>query len=242
VTDSRFDREDEVMILALLYWALRRLLELIVLLARPDAANQVEILVLRQELLVLRRQVGRPRCRPTDRALLAGLARLLPRERWGTLFVRPETIRRWHRALVARRWTYPRRSAGRPSIAAGIRALVVRLARENPTWGYRRVQGELARLGIRLAASTVWEMLQRAGIEPAPRRAGDSWIGFLRAQASGIVACDFLTVDTVLLRRLYVLVFVELASRRVHLGGVTANPTWDWVTQQAATSSPTLAR
>ncbi len=110
---------------------------------------------------------------------------------------------------------------------------MVRLARENPTEGYRRVQGELARLGIKLAASTVWEMLQRAGIEPAPRRGGDSWIGYLRAQASGIVACDFLTVDTVLLRRLYLLVFVELASRRVHLGGVTANPTWEWVTQQA---------
>ncbi len=108
----------------------------------------------------------------------------------------------------------------------GIRALVIRLARENPTWGYRRLQGEVARLGIRLAASTVWEILRRAGIEPPPRRAGDTWIGFLRAQVSGIVACDFLTVDTVLVHRLYVLVFVELASRRLHLGGVTANPTW----------------
>jgi len=221
------------MIPSLIYWALRRLLELIVLRLRSDAANQVEILILRQELMVLRRQVRRPRCHPADRALLAGLGRWLPRERWGSLFVRPETLRRWHRALVARRWTYPHRPPGRPGVATGVRSLVLRLARENSNWGYRRIQGELARLGITLAPSTVWEILRRAGIEPAPRRASESWREFLCAQAAGMVACDFLTVDTVLLRRLYVLVFVEFATRRVHLAGITANPTWEWVTQQA---------
>jgi len=221
------------MTISLFYWALRRLLEFVMLLVRSDAANQVEILVLRHELMVLRRQIERPRCRPADRAVLAGLGGLLPRERWGSLFVRPETIRRWHRALVARRWTYAHRPPGRPSVAAGVHTLVRRLARENPSWGYRRIHGEMTRLGIKVAPSTVWEILDRAGIEPTPHRVGETWRGFLRAQAAGIAACDFLTVDTVLLRRLYVLVFVELASRGVYLAGVTANPSWEWVTQQA---------
>jgi len=230
------------MIVSLLYWALRRLLEFVILLARSDAANQVEILVLRHELMVLRRQVERPRCRPADRAVVAGLGRLLPRARWGGLFVRPETIRRWHRALVARRWTSAHRPPGRPRVAAGVQTLVRRLARENPSWGYRRIQGEMARLGIQVAPSTVWEILQRAGIDPAPRRVAESWRGFLCAQAAGIVACDFLTVDTVLLRRLYALVFVELANRRVHLAGITVNPTWEWVTQQARNVIADLGR
>jgi transposase len=134
-----------------------------------------------------------------------------------SLFVQPETIRRWHRALVARRWIYPHRPPGRPATTADLRALIVRLARENPSWGYRRIQSELARLGVRIAASTVWSILQQAGIEPAPRRSSETWREFLRAQASGIVACDFFTVDTVLLRRLYVLVFIELSTRQVHL-------------------------
>jgi len=164
---------------------------------------------------------------------LAALARMLPREQWGSVFVQPETIRRWHRSLLARRWTYPHRRPGRPATGAGVRALIVRLARENPGWGYRRIQGELAGLGIRIAASTVWSILRQAGIEPAPRRSSETWSEFLRAQASGIVACDFFTVDTVLFRRLYALVFIELATRQVYLAGVTANPTGDWATQQA---------
>jgi transposase len=164
---------------------------------------------------------------------LAALARMLPRDRWGSVFVRPETIRRWHRSLLARRWTYPRRRPGRPATGAGVRALIVRLARENPGWGYRRIQGELAGLGIRIAASTVWSILQQAGIEPAPRRSSETWREFLRAQASGIVACDFFTVDTVLFRRLYALVFIELATRQVYLAGITMNPTGEWATQQA---------
>jgi putative transposase len=206
---------------------------LAVLRCRSDAANEVEILVLRHELAVLRRQVDRPSCRRADRMFLAALARMLPRERWGSVFVQPETVRRWHRPLLARRWTYPHRRPGRPATGAGVRTLIVRLARENPGWGYRRIQGELAGLGFRIAASTVWSILQRAGIEPAPRRSSETWREFLRSQASEIVACDFFTVDTVLFRRLYVLVFIELATRRVYLAGITANPTGDWATQQA---------
>ncbi len=173
------------------YWLFRHLLALTVLRGRSDAANEVEILVLRHELAVLRRQVGRPSCRPADRVFLAALARMLPRERWGSVFVQPATVRRWQRSLLARRWMYPHRRPGRPATGAGVRALIVRLARENPGWGYRRIRGELAGLGIRIAASTVWSILRQAGIQPAPRRSSERWSAFLRAQASGIVACDF---------------------------------------------------
>jgi putative transposase len=215
------------------YWLFRHLVGLIVLRCRSEAANEVEILVLRHELAVLRRQVARPSCRTADRVFLAALSRMLLRDRWGSVFVRPETIRRWHRSLIARRWTYSHRRPGRPATDAGVRALTVRLARENPGWGYRRIHGELAGLGVRIAASTVWSILQQAGIEPAPRRSAETWQQFLRAQASGIIACDFFTVDTVLLRRLYALVFIELATRQVYLAGITANPTGEWATQQA---------
>ena len=221
------------MAISCFYWLFRHLLGLAVLRCRSEAANEVEMLILRHELAVLRRQVGQPSCRPADRMFLAALSRMLPRDRWGSVFVRPETIRRWHRSLLARRWTYPHRRPGRPATGAGVRALIVRLARENPGWGYRRIQGELAGLGIRIAASTVWSILQQAGIEPAPRRSSETWREFLRAQASGIVACDFFTVDTVLFRRLYVLVFIELATRQVYLAVITANPTGEWATQQA---------
>ena len=132
-----------------------------------------------------------------------------------------------------RRWTYPDRRPGRPATDPEIRALILRMARENPAWGYRRIHGELAGLGVRLAASTIWTILQGAGIEPAPRRSSETWRAFLASQASGMIACDFFTVETVLLRRLYVLVFIELATRKVYLAGVTANPTGEWATQQA---------
>jgi putative transposase len=192
--------------------------------------------VLRQENQVLRRQLGgRPRWDHTDRLWLAALSRLVNRRRWAEIFpVSPATILRWHRHLVARRWTYTdRRRPGRPSTGVSIKMLIVRMARENPTWGHRRIQGELARLGYAIAASTVWEILHAAGIDPAPRRAGPSWRQFLAAQAHAIIACDFLIVETVLLQRLYVLVFIEHGTRRLHLGGVTAHPTGAWAVQQA---------
>jgi putative transposase len=174
-----------------------------------------------------------------DRALLAVVATVLPRPRWGALGVRPETVLRWHRRLIARRWTYPHRLPGRPSTPRDQARLVVRLARENPTWGYRRIHGELVRLGVRMAPSTVWAILRRHDIDPAPRRRGPTWSEFLSAQARGILACDFFTVDTILLRRIYVL-FIEHASRRVHFAGVTPNPTGAWVTQQARNLAPRL--
>jgi putative transposase len=232
-TVERRLRQDADMVMSFFYWALRRLLELVVARVRGDGANEIELLVLRHELTVLRRHVARPRYCPADRALLAALARFLPKERWPALLVRPETVRRWHRDALARRWTHPRRRPGRPPLDRIVRQLIVRLARENPTWGYRRVQGELARLGRRLAAATVWQVLRRAGVPPAPRRASESWRAFLRAQAAGIVACDFITVDTVFFKRLYVLVFIELRSRMVHVAGITPHPTGQWVAQQA---------
>jgi hypothetical protein len=138
-----------------------------------------------------------------DRVFLAALAPMLPRDRWGGVFVRPETVRRWHRSLIARRWTYPNRPPGRPATDAGVGARILRLARENPDWGYRRIQGELAGLGARIAASTVWSIIQQAGIDPAPLRSSETWREFLRTQTSGIVACDFFTVDTVTRRPLF---------------------------------------
>jgi transposase InsO family protein len=220
-------------VLSFLYWSLRHLLEFVALRFRSEREKEIEILLLRQQLRVLERQVARPQLSPADRALLAAFSRVLPRRAWGSFFVTPATLLRWHRELVARRWTYPHRRPGRPATPAEIRALVVRLARENPGWGYRRIQGELVGLGIQIAASTVWTILRQAGIEPAPKRLETSWVEFLRQQAAGILECDFLTVDTVFLRRFYVLFFIELATRRVHLAGITANPDGAWVTQQA---------
>jgi transposase len=215
-------------VLAFLYWSLRRLLELVVLRFRSERAKELEILVLRHQLRVLERQVARPELSPADRALLAAFSRVLPRRVWGSFFVTPATLLRWHRELVARRWTYPHRRPGRPRTPAQVRELVVRLARENPGWGYRRIQGELVGLGIRLAASTVWTILREAGIEPAPKRLETTWAEFLRQQAASILECDFLTVDTLFLKRFYVLFFIELATRRVHLAGITSNPDNAW--------------
>ncbi len=222
------------MALRLLYLLFCQVLRWLVLLARSTAAKDAELLVLRHEVAVLRRQVTRPRVDWADRAVLAGLARLLPRPAWRGLLVQPATLLRWHRDLVRRRWSYPHRR-GRPSVAAEVRALVLRLARENPTWGYRRLHGELCRLGYngRIGASTVWTILQRAGVDPAPTRSAMSWRQFLRTQAASVLAVDFFTVDTVLLRRLYVLFAIEVATRRVHVLGVTPHPVGEWVAQQA---------
>jgi putative transposase len=227
-------------ILSFLYWALRRLLELLVLCGRGDRAKDVEILVLRHELHVLRRQIGRPRLVAADRALLAALNSALPRARRRSFLVEPATLLRWHRELVRRRWTYSGRRPGRPPLATQVRQLILRLAAENPSWGYKRIQGELVGLGIPLSASNVWNILRRNGIEPAPRRASLSWAEFLRRQAAEIVECDFFTVETLWLRRLYVLFFIELERRRVLLAGVTANPDGSWVVQQARNLIMTL--
>ncbi len=227
---GRFERTA----VSLLYWSLRRLLELVVLRRRSEREKEVEILMLRHQLQVLQRQVARPQLTQGDRALLAAFSRVLPRQAWKrSLFVTPATLLRWHRELVARRWTYPHRRAGRPATPVEVRELVVRLARENPAWGYRRIQGELVGLGIKLAASTVWTILKEAGIEPAPKRLEPSWAEFLRQQAASILECDFLTVDTLFLKRFYILFFIELGSRRVHLAGITTNPDGRWVSQQA---------
>jgi transposase InsO family protein len=165
--------------------------------------------------------------------VLGALWRLLQRRRQGWCFVEPATLLRWHRDLVARRWTYPRSRPGRPAIPAGTNDLVLQLAKENPTWGYRRIQGELVTMGISIAASSVWAILKRHDIEPSPRRSGPTWAEFLAAQAKGLIACDFFSVDTLLLRRLYVLFFIHHDSRTVRIAGVTAKPAADWVTQQA---------
>jgi putative transposase len=218
----------------LLYWSLRRFLELLVLRRRSEREKEIEILLLRHQLTVLERQVARPQLTQADRTLLAAFSLVLPRKMWkASLLATPGTLLRWHRELVARRWTYPHRRAGRPATTGEVRELVVRLARENPAWGYRRIQGELVGLGIKLAASTVWAILQEAGIEPAPKRLETSWTEFLRQQAASILECDFLTVDTLFLKRFYVLFFIELESRRVHLAGITTNPDGRWVSQQA---------
>src|SRR2546430_406801 len=222
-----------VMILSFGYLILRQVLQLIILVARGEHASAVEVLVLRHQVAVLRRQVRRLDLEPADRVVLAGLSRLLPRVRWAAFFVTPATLLRWHRALIARRWTYPRRGPGRPSVTAELRELVLRLARDNPTWGCRRIQGELASLGYRLAPSTIWAILTKAGAGPAPRRAGPTWTEFLTAQAKGILACDFLHVDTIGLTRVYVLFLIEVATRRVHVLGATTNPSGQWVAQQA---------
>jgi putative transposase len=217
----------------LAYQLLRQIMQMLIQLARDDGVKDVELLVLRHEVAVLRRQVHRPKLDPGDRVVLAALSRLLPGSRWPVFFVTPATVLRWHRQLIARHRTYPHASTGRPPIAQQIRDLVLRLARENPRWGHRRVHGELVGVGYQVAASTVWKILHRAGVEPAPRRTGPTWKQFLTAQAHGMLACDFCTVDTVFLQRVYVLFFLEIATRRVHPVGVTAHPTSAWLTQQA---------
>jgi len=219
------------MLFSLLYFLVRRLLG-----AGGHRADEkdIELLVLRHQVKVLQRQVSRPRLNRRDRVLLAAASRAMSRSSWSSFIVRPETLLRWHRGLVRRKWSYRRTGRpGRPPVDADIRDLVVRLGRENPRWGYQRIRGELLKLGIRISATTVRTILLRHGMNPAPRRAGPTWTEFLRSQAAGILATDFFTVETIGLKTLYVLFFIELSTRRVHLAGVTAHPDSAWVTQQA---------
>ncbi|ONI92833.1 integrase [Saccharothrix sp. ALI-22-I] len=224
------------MIVSLLYKVTRKLLSVPAVLLRSETVKDAELLVLRHENAVLRRQLAGPvRYEPADRLWFAALAGLVDRRRWREVFpVTPGTLLAWHRTLVARKWDYSaRRRTGRPPTRAATKSLVLRLARENPRWGHRRIQGELARLGHHIAHSTVWQILHDAGIDPAPRRTGPTWREFLTAQAQGIIAADFLHLDTVLGRRLYALAFLEHGTRRLHITSVTANPTQAWTTQQA---------
>ena len=218
------------MLLAVLYFVLRLLLRL-----APEGEareREAEILVLRQQVKVLSRKAGRPKFQRRDRVLLAAFSRLLPRERWGSFMVSPQTLLRWHRELIQRKWTYKRNRGGRPGTDPEIIRLIVEMAKDNPRWGYMRIKGELAKLGIGVAANTIKAILARKGLGPAPRR-GPSWSEFLRAQADGILACDFFTVETAFLRTLYVLFFIEVGTRRIRITSATRNPDGAFSAQQA---------
>ena len=187
------------MLLSLVYFLVARLLGAGSRLQQDE--KDVELLVLRHQVKVMQRQVKRPRLRRLDRVLLAAASRAMPRGLWSSFVVRPETLLRWHRELVRKKWTYKRRERpGRPPIEPQVSALILRLGRENPRWGYQRIRGELLKLGIRVSATTVRTILLRHGLDPAPRRAGPTWTEFLRSQAEGILACDFFTVETIKLK------------------------------------------
>ena len=244
------------MLLAVGYFVLRLVLRI-----APDGdetEREAEILVLRHQLAVLKRTNPRPWLRRRDRMLIAALSRMVPRVRWSGFIVTPSTILRWHRELVARKWTFRHRRTGRPPLDPELGCLILEMARNNPRWGVIRIKGELQGLGHRLGATTIRSILRKAGIGPAPRGDGPTWSEFLRAQAKAILACDFFTVDTAFLKTLYVLFFIdahrfiydsrdhgaddrlrilaertELGTRRVRLVGVTGNPDGACITQQA---------
>ena len=219
------------MTIRLLYLIFVRLTGWLILLGRSAASKDAELLVLRQEVAVLRRQNPKPKMDWADRAVIAALARLIAGPLRMSRLVTPQTLLRWHRRLVRWRWTYPSRG-GRPPINARLTVLIEQMARENPGWGYRRIQGEL--LGIRVGVSAVRRVLKRLRIPPAPQRSQPTWRRFLRTQATTILACDFFHVDcAVTLRRIYVFFVIEVSTRYVHVLGVTAHPDGAWTVQQA---------
>jgi putative transposase len=215
------------------YFAVRNLFALVWLLARPRRSKELEILVLRHELAMLRREARQSKLTRADRGLLAALSRSLPRVAWASFPVKPATLLRWHRQLVARRWTYAQRAPGRPPLESSLRTLILRLGHENPHWGYKRMVGELKGLGISVSATSVRKVLLEGGLQPAPERSHSSWRAFLRAQAASMLACDFLTVETAFLQRIYVLFFISLATRRIEYIAATSSPDGRWAAQQA---------
>jgi hypothetical protein len=219
--------------LRLLYLIFLHLLNLLMMRGCSSASKDIELLVLRHEVAVLRKTNPRLRLEWVDRAVLAALVRRLPPWLRAHRLVTPGTILRWHRRLVTNRWTYPNR-VGRPPVDDAIAMLVARMAKDNPSWGYRRIQGELLKLGHHVAASTIRRVLRRPRIPPAPVRDTDTtWRQFLCTQASTILACDFFHVDcAVTLQWIYVLFVLEVPTRSVHLLGTTANPDGRWTTQQ----------
>jgi hypothetical protein len=227
------------------------LLDLLTARRRPESAKDLEIAVLRHQLRMLERRQPQPRLARWEQLTLALLVTKLrrltagARQRWSRslVLVTPETVLRWHRDLVRRKWTVRgRRRAGRPPTDATLAALVARLARENPRWGYARIHGELTKLGHTLGRSTIRAILRRDGVPPAPRRGQGSctWRAFLARHRAQILACDFFTVETLCLKTIHVLFFLEVGTRRVHLAGCTAHPTATWVTQQARQLAWTL--
>ena len=220
------------MLLSAWYVVLQRVLQLVVLRLRSREFKELEIVVLRHEMAILRRRTRQRSMTTADRVFLAATSRLLPRPLWNAFVVKPATLRDWHRRLVARRWTHRRRPGRRP-MSRELRELILRIARENPRWGYQRIVGELKGLSVAVSATTVRNVLRRALLGPAGGRPGPSWRQFLQAQARSLIAVDFFTVDTIWLQRLYVLFFIEVGSRRVHFAGCTAHPNQEWVTQHA---------
>ena len=220
------------MALSFLFLLVRRALEMFLVRRKSTFDKDVEILVLRHQLEVLRRKTPRPRFSWADRAFLSLTARLLPRQRWSSLLVTPATILEWQRRIVRRRWRYPNRP-GRPPLDEETVDLICQLAQENPRWGYLRIVGEMRKLGVVVSATAVRGVLRRHGLGPAPRRPGPSWSDFIRAQAKSILATDFFHVDTVLGQRFYGLFVIEIDTRVVHLLGVTTHPNGLWMAQMA---------
>ncbi len=223
------------MAFSLLYIGLCRFLGFVVSSRRTESDKDIEIMVFRHQVRILERQLhARVRYRPADRAILAALSRLLPRDRWRSFLVTPDTLLCWHQKAAKHKWRRwrKRRGPGRPPMSDELVDLIIRLGRENRSWGCVRIQGELRKLGIRVSATSVRRVLRRHALGPAPR-GGPTWSEFLRAQAHSVLATDFFTVDTVSLKRLYVLFVIELSTRQVHILGVTEHPTGSFVTQVA---------